>query len=60
MESAIELLKRAEKDGSSPFKFERIPIDAPEGYEVFAFALSDILGQWGGRIREIAIDSTCT
>jgi hypothetical protein len=26
---------------------------------VFAFALPNVLGKWGGRIREIAMDSTC-
>lgn len=59
MESSIKLLLRAKNDKSSPFEFDKLPIIAPEGYEVFSFALPDVLGQWGGRIREVAMDSTC-
>ena len=35
------------------------PIPLPEilGFEALAFALPQILRQWGGRLREIALDS---
>ncbi|PIL26554.1 hypothetical protein GSI_12312 [Ganoderma sinense ZZ0214-1] len=36
------------------------PIDLPDedGFTGLAFALPQLLGQWGGRIRELALDST--
>lgn len=49
-----------EKGGLSPFHtFEPIAITEEPGYTAFGFALPDVLDKWGGRFREIAIDSAC-
>lgn len=48
-----------QKDGTSPYEFDRVRIDAPEGYKTFAFVLPGVMANWGGRLREMAIDSTC-
>ena len=58
--SARKLLNRASKGETVPYKVEMIPIQSPDGYESFGFSLKNIAEQWGARIREIAIDSTCT
>lgn len=38
---------------------EPIPIEEETGVTAIAFALPEILRQWGGRIREIQLDSAC-
>ena len=38
---------------------EPIPIEEETGVTAIAFTLPEILRQWGGRIREIQLDSTC-
>lgn len=36
-----------------------IPLHEEPGFTALAFSLPQILRQWGGRIREIALDSAC-
>lgn len=31
-----------------------------DGFEVLAWAVPEIMRDWGGRIREVSLDSTCT
>jgi hypothetical protein len=38
---------------------EPIPIVEETGVTAIAFTLPEILRQWGGRIREIQLDSAC-
>jgi hypothetical protein len=38
---------------------EPIPIEEETGVTAIAFTLPGILRQWGGRIREIQLDSAC-
>jgi hypothetical protein len=38
---------------------EPIPIMEETGVTAIAFTLPEILRQWGGRIREIQLDSAC-
>ena len=38
---------------------EPIPIEEETGITAIAFTLPEILRQWGGRIREIQLDSAC-
>ena len=44
---------------SSLYSVESIPLHEEAGFTALAFALPEILQQWGGRIREIALDSAC-
>jgi hypothetical protein len=54
------LIDEAEKNTSSLYSVESIPLHEEEGFTALAFSLPEIILQWGGRIREIALDSTCT
>jgi hypothetical protein len=38
---------------------ENIPMEEETGVTAIAFTLPEILRQWGGRIREIQLDSAC-
>jgi hypothetical protein len=47
---------------SSPdrlYTVEPIPVEQDEGITVIVFALPEILRQWGGRLRELQLDSAC-
>lgn len=44
---------------SSYMVVEPIPIMEETGVTAIAFILPEILRQWGGRIREIQLDSAC-
>lgn len=59
LKSAKILIDEASKDRSSLYSVESIPLHEEEGFTAIAFALPEMLRQWGGRIREIALDSTC-
>lgn len=59
VKSAKILIEEAAKDTSSMYCVENIPLHEEEGFTAIAFALPEMLRQWGGRIREIALDSTC-
>ncbi|KAF8575660.1 hypothetical protein K439DRAFT_1623434 [Ramaria rubella] len=39
------------------YRAEHIPLPAEEGFTALAWCMPDMLLQWGGRIREVAIDS---
>jgi hypothetical protein len=45
--------------GLGVYRVEAVPIDPEPGLTVIAFSLPEILNQWGGRIRELSMDSTC-
>lgn len=50
----------AEAEGlSSLYTVAPIELPTEEGFTAVAFALPELLRQWAGRIREIALDSTC-
>jgi hypothetical protein len=36
-----------------------VPLHDEPGFVAIAFVLKEVLRQWGGRIREISLDSTC-
>lgn len=61
IKSANILLNEASQPKSAPNKFEveTIPLPNEDGFSAIAFALPDVLKQWGGKIREISLDSTC-
>jgi hypothetical protein len=40
-------------------RVELIPLDDEDGFVGLALALPEVLRQWGGRIREISLDSAC-
>jgi hypothetical protein len=57
--SAKILIEEASRNLNSLYSVESVPLHKEEGFTVIAFALPEILRQWGGRIREVALDSTC-
>lgn len=60
MESARKLLEMGSVPGGlGPYAFEAIEIPEPEGLSVLAMAIPAVGDKWGGRLREVAIDSTC-
>ena len=36
-----------------------VPLHDEPGFIAIAFVLKEVLSQWGGRIREISLDSAC-
>jgi hypothetical protein len=42
-----------------PYTAMEIPLVDEEGYKAFAYVLPEVIAMYGGRIREILIDSTC-
>jgi hypothetical protein len=64
MKSARMLLDEASKrtpedKSASLYAIEEVALPEEEGYIAFAFVLPDLLRKWGGRIRELQMDSTC-
>lgn len=60
LKSAIALLEKGrEAGGLGTHSTMIITLPAVEGCVALAWSLPDILMKWGGRIREIAMDSTC-
>ncbi|RDX40007.1 hypothetical protein OH76DRAFT_1366849 [Lentinus brumalis] len=59
LKSARILLDEAKAGGSHAELYTVEAVDLPEveGFTALAFALPNILRKWGGRIREIALDS---
>jgi hypothetical protein len=41
------------------YTVQPIPLHEEAGFTALAFALPEILRQWGGRVREISLDSAC-
>ncbi len=63
LKSARILLEEAcaaGQGGESLYGVEPIELPELDGFTAVAFALPEIIRQWGGRIRELALDSTCT
>lgn len=58
VKSASLLIAEAESL-SSLYTVAPIELPTEDGFTAVAFALPELLRQWGGRIREIALDSTC-
>ena len=60
IQSAQILLEEfQEPSADRPYTVEPIPVEQGEGITVIAFALPENLRQWGGRLRELQLDSTC-
>ncbi|KAL6303645.1 hypothetical protein BKA93DRAFT_329747 [Sparassis latifolia] len=59
LKSAKILLEEGCKNSSGLYTVQPVPIASPPGLTTIAFSLPNILRQWGGRIRELAMDSTC-
>ena len=60
LKSAIKLLDEAkEKDGLGMYRAEAISLPTEDGFTGLGWCLPDMLNQWGGRIREVALDSAC-
>lgn len=60
LKSAEALLEKGKTSGGLGMHTAMpILLPAVEGCVALAWSLPDILTKWGGRIREIAMDSTC-
>lgn len=62
IKSAKKLLEEfSQKDKGSPYHIEPIPMpdNADDGYTAIAFSMPNLIRKWGGKIVEIALDSTC-
>jgi hypothetical protein len=58
VKSAKLILEEAETAGPhSLYAAKPIPLHVEDGFMAIAFALPHILGQWGGCICEVALDS---
>lgn len=68
VKSARILIEEAAKLKASPDQKQRLyeidPIPLPQhnsdGFTALSWSLAPTLRQWGGKIREIALDSTCS
>ena len=64
VKSAKTLLDEASqtrsRNSGSLYVVETVPIKDEIGYTGIAFVLPEILGKWGGHVKELQIDSTCT
>ena len=45
--------------GSGLYTVMPVPLHDEPGFMAIAFVLQEVLRQWGGRIREISLDSAC-
>lgn len=45
--------------GLDPYAPESIEVPDPEGYPILAMAIAAVGDRWGGRLGDVAIDSTC-
>ena len=49
-----------ENGSSSLYTVTPVPLHDEPGFVAIAFVLQEVLRRWGGRIREISLDSACT
>jgi hypothetical protein len=60
LQSAKILLEEGRKAGGlGMYEIRPIEIEVEDGFEAIVWSLPDMLRQWGGRIREISLDSAC-
>jgi hypothetical protein len=55
----MEEARENNQEKSRLYSAEPIPLAQEDGVTAIAFALPDLLRQFGGRMRELALDSTC-
>lgn len=55
----LEEARQPDKDRPILYTVEPIPITPEDGVTAIAFALPHFLRQYGGQIRELALDSAC-
>lgn len=59
IKSARILIDQASKQ-SNLYTVQSIPLPDEPGFVGIAFSLPEVLRKWGGKIREISLDSACT
>jgi hypothetical protein len=57
--SAEKLISESQAGRMGKHPVNRIPLESPEGFQVFGFDIPDMCKQWCLRMREGAMDSTC-
>ena len=43
----------------SAYSVETIPVHDEPGFTAIAFCLPEVLRKWGGKVRELSLDSAC-
>ena len=59
VKSAEILIEEVSRNRNSLYTVGPIPLYHEEGFTAIAFTLPEIMHQWGGRIWEAVLDSTC-
>jgi hypothetical protein len=60
VKSAKILLEEARQSGKQGmYTVEPIPLEEEDGFKAIAFTLPDVLRKFGGRVRELSLDSAC-
>lgn len=57
--SASLLIKEAEDGKLGNEKVQMINLPTEEGFTALAWSLPNIIARWGGRIREVVLESAC-
>ncbi|KAI0042579.1 hypothetical protein FA95DRAFT_1636386 [Auriscalpium vulgare] len=57
LKSARIILQEALEDGGHGYAVEEVPLTEEPGLVSISFVLPDLLRKWGGRVREISLDS---
>lgn len=58
-DSATQLLEKYETSGCGKYTVKLVNLSDEPGFKTLAFVLPDMLRRFGGRMREIAMDSAC-
>lgn len=60
VKSAKVLIEEAHKSGKHGlYTVEPVPLKEEAGFKAIAFTLPDLLRKFGGRVRELSLDSAC-
>ena len=60
LKSAKILLQEGSTKGQlGRYALKSIVLPSEDGFTAIGWSLPDVMQQWGGRIREVAMDSTC-
>jgi hypothetical protein len=60
VKSAKILLEEARESGKHGlYTVEPISLEEEDGFKALAFTLPDLLRKFGGRVRELSLDSAC-
>ena len=55
----LEEMRKKDSATAELYNVTEIPLSERDGFIAIAFSLPGVLRQWGGRVREISLDSAC-